>query len=339
MSKQKKIFSGLFLVLTLVVLYFWGTNDFEVKNSPNNSTTSFAWKKRSAIAGKKCKNKQRRPFAVMLSGNDRVRPLAAIDSADLVFELPVTRGGINRMMAVYQCESPEEIGSVRSARSDFIPLAMGLDSIYAHWGGSHFALEELNQGVMDNIDALSNRYRAFYRRDQYTRPDDGFTSVERLKTSAEKYNYRLDNQFEGFAHISPKKVEGGNKKKELVLGYPGQYKVSWSYNPKGNEFARSRGRRPEIDKLTGKQVTTKNLVVVKATKNHRQGQYINVHLEGTKDAFFFRSGKRFEGKWKKPKASRDAPPEFLLDSGEEFQFLPGSIWVQVIGPQKQISWN
>ena len=61
------------------------------------------------------------------------RPLSGIGQADVIIEMPVTPNSVTRFMAVYQCQTPKEIGSVRSAREDFIPLAAGFNTIYAHW--------------------------------------------------------------------------------------------------------------------------------------------------------------------------------------------------------------
>ena len=87
-----------------------------------------------------CDNFSKRPVAVMMPVDQEARPLSALAQADLVFEIPISVDGIPRMMAVFQCQETKEIGSIRSAREDFIPLDAGLDAIYAHWGGESDAL-------------------------------------------------------------------------------------------------------------------------------------------------------------------------------------------------------
>jgi len=341
MLKNKKIIIGILLVVTLAALYFLGSRNFEVKNSHFNVTSSPDWAERSPISGQSCENYKRRPVAVMLSGVPRVRPLSGLQSAEMVFEMPVTVGGINRFMAVFVCNSPSEIGSLRSARHDFIPLAMGLDAIYAHWGGSHFALEKLGAGIMDNINALPNRYEAFYRKSGYKAPDDGFTSMKRLLSSAEKYNYRLSTDFEGYLHCTEDTLNQNpsKKKKTLEIAYPGAYKVKWDYQPGDKSFYRFRGGTAEIDQLTGDQITAKNIVVLRASQHHLEGQYNDVDIEGSGEATFFRAGRRFEGSWEKPREPKKSKLEFLTDEGSEFEFLPGPIWVEIISPQKQLSWR
>src|SRR3989344_6469508 len=62
-----------------------------------------------------------RPFAVMLSSDKEARPLSGISQADIVFEMPVLDIGFTRIMAVYKCAYPKEVGSIRSSRMDFVP--------------------------------------------------------------------------------------------------------------------------------------------------------------------------------------------------------------------------
>ncbi|MBU3924750.1 DUF3048 domain-containing protein, partial [Patescibacteria group bacterium] len=96
-----------------------------------------------------CQNSTRRSIAVMLAIDAITRPLSGISEADIVFEMPVITDSITRLMAVFGCIIPTEIGSIRSARHDFIDLAKSVDAIFVHWGGSHFALDKLKTGAID----------------------------------------------------------------------------------------------------------------------------------------------------------------------------------------------
>lgn len=339
--KKRKIFFLAGFLLILIGLCIWGSRDFEVKNSHQNKTPELDWAQRSSLSGEKCEDYNRRPLAVMLSGVSRVRPLSGLQAADMVFEMPVTVGGINRLMAVYICGNPSEIGSLRSARHDFISLARGLDSIYAHWGGSHFALEKLQKGIMDNIDALPNRYKAFYRKSGYQPPDNGFTTTERLLRSAKSYGYRLETEFEGYPHSTLEQIENkeATSTRILEVRYPGNYKVSWEYNPDDNYFYRLRGGTPEIDELTGGQVKAKNIVIMRAQQRHLEGQYNDVDVEGEGEAAFYRAGREIAGSWQKPENPPESKLTFLTEDGDEFKFLPGQIWVEVIGPDRQVLWR
>src|SRR3989344_8704314 len=172
------ILTGIIVIILLVVFWFWwGNKEIAVTNIFNGGTTSENSMPKSSISGISCDNFNIRPIAVMLSSDAITRPLSGLGEADIVFEMPVTPGGVTRTMAVYQCEEPKEIGSVRSAREDFIPLAASLKATYAHWGGEHDALTKLNNGILDNIDAMKYETTAFFRKKTITMPHNGFTDL------------------------------------------------------------------------------------------------------------------------------------------------------------------
>ena len=84
------------------------------------------------LTGQKCARGNKRPMAVMFAVDTVARPLYGISKADVAVEMPALTNGITRLMALFSCEEPGEIGSIRSARHDFLPFAMSFDAIYAH---------------------------------------------------------------------------------------------------------------------------------------------------------------------------------------------------------------
>lgn len=293
----------------------------------------------SPISGQQCDNWQRRPIAVLLSGDEHVRPLAGLSEADLVIEMPVVTDGVNRFMAVFICGDPREIGSVRSARSDFIPLAMGLDAILAHWGGSHFALDQLNNGVMDNIDALPNPNNVFFRKPGITAPDNGFTTMQRLIETAEKLGYRLTGKLQAYPHLATSTPAARSVGGVLRLGYPGQYRVGWEYDPQTNHYTRFRNNILEKDVLTGEPITAANVIVMKAASRVIESQYNKVDVEGEGEAIVYRNGEVISGVWRKPKKPRSSRLEFFKASGEPIKFMLGSVWIEIIEPEREVTWT
>lgn len=295
---------------------------------------------KSPISGQSCQNANRRPMAVMLSGDTETRPLSGIGQADMVFEMQVVQGSITRFMAVYVCESPASIGSVRSSRDDFIPLALGLDAIYAHWGGSSFALDELKTGIADNIDALPNPFNAFYRKSGLEAPHNGFTSMTRLFRAAEKLNYRIESEFSGYKHLLPAETKNhGNEKKILRIGYPGDFRVGYEYSPEKNSYFRYRGGIGEIDNNTDKQVEVKNVVIMRAQSEWLADQYNDVQVEGEGQAEYYINGQVSQGLWKKDKKDPKSKLFFYDQSGQEIEFVPGLIWVEITDPMIKVTWQ
>jgi hypothetical protein len=294
----------------------------------------------SPISGLACENAQRRPFAVMLGGDTVARPLSGIGEADLVFEMQVIEGSMTRLMAVFVCASPGQIGAVRSARDDFIPLSNGLDAIYAHWGGSHFALDELATGISDNINALPNPYSAFYRQSGIVAPHNGFTSTSRLMNAAQKLGYRITGKFIGYLHMTAKEASShGQEKKILRIGYAAPFNVSYEYSPEKNSYLRYRGGTKEIDKNLGTQVEAKNVVIMRAPSRPLEGQYNDVQVEGEGAAEYYMNGQTQTGKWKKDKNDSNSKLFFYDDSGKEIKFVPGSIWVEIADSDTTVTYQ
>ncbi len=162
-------------------------NDIEISNKNGGGGVK---KEKSMLAGIECENYDARPYAIMLSSDREARPLSGIGEAEMVFEMPVVENGFTRMMAVYQCNQPKEIGSVRSSRLDFVPLALGLDAIYAHFGGEKEVLEELNSGIIDNIDGLKYDGTIYYRKKSIPMPHNAFTDFALLSQSVSELGYK-----------------------------------------------------------------------------------------------------------------------------------------------------
>ncbi len=305
---------------------------------PNASPSSTQARTVNPLTGEECNNALRRPIAVMLSGDMQARPLSGIGEADIVFEMPVITGSITRFMAVFVCRDPIEIGSVRSARDDFIPLARGLDAIYTHWGGSHFAMDLLRQHAIDNVDALPNPTGAFWRKEQIAAPHNGFTSLTRLLKAARFLQYRLEGQAPAYPHVESV-TSTSAQKGSLEIGYAGPFRVRYEYDPKEQRYTRIRGGVTERDRNAGEAIHVRNVVVMRASMRQIEGQYNDVAIEGFGNAAVYRGGEEFLARWEKDPKDASSKLKFLDTSGSEIPFMPGNIWVEIVEPYTDASWT
>lgn len=287
------------------------------------------------LSGVACDNFSRRPLAVMIAEDEEARPLSGISYADLIIEMPVVTGSITRMMAIFVCEDPKEIGSARSARQDFIPLAKGYDAILAHWGGSKFALEVLGKGAIDNLDALPNPFDVFYRKSWISAPHNGFTSIKRMVYGAQNLGYRMTSNFAGYKFTT---LQATSKTAAAIkIGYAYPYNIEYKYNPLTNNYYRWRGGSQEIDKLTKTQVAAKNIVVMRAASRQIEGGYNEVNILGFGDAVSYRNGEEIKGKWVKKQAEETLR---LYDSDDkEVEFAPGAIWIEIVEPNTTLDYE
>lgn len=332
----------IFSVLAVAVLFFFFKyeNSFSVKvenflGLGNGQEQEAENKNISPLSGLPCGNYNQRPIAVMLANDAAARPLSGLSEADMVFEMQVVEDSITRLMAIFVCNNPAEIGSIRSARHDFIPLAMGTGAIYAHWGGSHFALEKLRAKITDNIDAMINPYEAFFRKLGISAPHNGFSSIGKLTNSAKKLGYKMENEFEGYAHeMSNVKNQKSKVDEKIKINYAYPWNVEWEYDIEKNSYLRFRGGKAEIDKNNNQQVEAKNIIVMYAKSRPLEGQYNDVDVEGEGEILVFRNGEEIKGRWEKNKNNPKSKLYFLDEQGQEIKFIPGQIWVEIIEPGK-----
>lgn len=135
----------------------------------------------------------KRPVAVVVNNVPPARPQWGLCSPDIVLE-GVTEAGITRMLWLYadSADIPEKIGSIRSARHDFVEIAEGLDAVFVHWGGSVYAYDALKSRDVDHIDGKIYSGVYFFR--DKTRNVDiehrGYTTGQSIETAWNKLGLR-----------------------------------------------------------------------------------------------------------------------------------------------------
>lgn len=312
-----------------LVFLFWllSGSKITVTNEPAGLSPAHV----SALSGTPCERYNKRPVAVMLASDPEARPLAGISQADMVFEMPVTPNGITRMMAVFQCNDPERIGSIRSAREDFIPLAQGIDAILAHWGGERDALASLDGGVMDNIDALKYEGTTFFRDATIARPHNGFTSLTLLGKRASALDYRATTSLDPYVRSTLRPDRKlGSIVDEVRVAWPQGMDVLFSYDSTSNTYLRSRGGTPEMDTANGKQAHASVVVVVETEAAFVRDQYIHVETLGTGVATIWQNGQRISAHWKKERPTDML--QFIDSAGASIPLERGVIWVLIDAP-------
>lgn len=280
MSKQQKIWIAVgVVVLVAVVGYFAVGRDvlrkrqvkpisFEQQNAETPTGPANVGDV-SPISGVACANWNKRPFAAMQPVDRQARPVAGFSQAEMVFELPNPAEGIfvTRLMGVYLCEVPNEIGSLRSGRHDYMHLAKGLDAVFLSWGGSSFAIDKLNEGVIDNIDCNNEggkRGNAYcFRKSGFTRTEDsGYIKGEKLIEAARDFGFRTEGKFAGYLHRAESPLEQRGKGGHLEVGFPASLKVDYDYDREQNAYLRTWGGEIDVDRNNGKRIAPKNVVVM-----------------------------------------------------------------------------
>lgn len=317
------------LIFVIVFVFWWDREIVISKIGAGNSDGVINNGPKSSITGESCERALSRPIAVMLAGDVETRPVSGISQADLVIEMPVAPNGITRFMAVYQCELPDEMGSIRSSRLDFVPLARGFKTIYAHWGGEAEALALLNKGVIDNIDALKYENVYYYRKKGMLRPHNGFISAELINKAIIDLKYDTTNSFSGYPHAN--KVESkslSNIATVINVDYQKPFDSAWAYDSLSNIYKRTRDSKSEIDQSNGQQVSASIVAIMKTDISFWRDQYMRVDVIGSGEAQVYQGGIVINAIWKKE--TDDAKLGFYDSDDKEIKFLPGKIWIEVV---------
>lgn len=333
----------------------------------------------SPISGLACENWNKRAIAVMQPADVSARPAAGFSDADMVFEMPVFTNANNRLMGVYLCNIPKDIGSMRSARHDYIPLAAGLDAVFIHWGYSKFAESLLDKKIIDNIDCLTTSYCPRWPQTGIMKYEDtGHITSDSIMQAMQKYGYRTTGEFSGYPHQEETSPENRPSGGELRLAYPSVYDVNYNYDKETNSYARIWNGVKDTDKNNGKQVAPKNIVVMFAGDSQIKladeqsyidqglmdpwtlvpeeeragldyggvGRYNNLQIgdpwfdsSDSGDAYFYFNGQQIKGTWKKDKSKLNSKLTFYNSDGSEVKFVPGQIWINIMEPGQGMRWT
>lgn len=295
----------------------------------------------SGLSGRTCDHPDRRAIGVMLAGDAINRPMSGFSQADMVWELPVLASNVTRLLAVYQCGQPTDIGSVRSVRHDYLFLAEGVDAIVGHWGGSYHALNRIAVGEFTTISALANPFNAFFRKDHLPAPYNGFTTYERLWNALQKLEYRTTTNFVGYNFKDDidavQRPAGGT----LSVGWPGSFRVSYEYDPTTNRYVRSWAGVKQVDAADNQVVAPSVVAIMTATNGLADGPggYNELGIEGSGPLTVYQDGQVITGTWKKNELDKKDPVHFLDDQGKNIIFTRGQVWVMTPSADIPVTWT
>lgn len=312
----------------------------------------------SPISGLACENWNRRPIAVMQPSDLSTRPSAGFFDADMVIEMPVLTTSKTRLMGVYICGNPEEIGSMRSARPDFVHLAKGLDAIFVHWGRAALPsfIENLNNKMIDNMNCNGDAGQSIasycHRKQDPTLStlDSAYIKFDKLLEAIDDLGYRKENNFGGYPHQSDLPEEKRIEKGTLEIGYYSEDSqvVNYDYDKASNSYVRYWGGVKDTDRNNGNLITPKNIVVLlaKDVQAEEDPHYNNMELGDpwydtidSGEAIFFMNGEEIRGRWSKDKSKMDSKLILTDSNGMDIKFVPGQIWLNVVYPDMKVDWD
>lgn len=300
-----------------------------------------------------------RPVGVMIENHEEAHPQSGLSSADVIYEA-VAEGGITRFLSIFYCNNAEEVGPIRSARTYFLDFISeyGTNPLYVHVGGANqdgpadalSQIEDYGWAEVNDMNQFSIGFPTFWRDyDRLGHPaateHTMYSTTEKLlQFAATSRKLKVEDEngvswTNGFVQYSFKedaKASQRPPKQTIHLEFwttDPAYFVDWIYEPIANIYKRNNGGTAHIDRNNNRQLTAKNIVVLRMLEtNANDGYENNAHLlyktKGSGKADFFMDGKHTVGTWKKD--TRTARTLLFDNTGLPVKFDRGIIWFEIL---------
>ena len=280
--------------------------------------------------------KNQRPVAVMINNILWAVPASDIRAAGVVYECKV-EGNITRYLCIFEDWEPlTNIGSVRSARSYYVPWAMEWDSIYLHFGGSTYGYDKVYSSKIDHLDGMFLEGLVYYRTSDRQAPHNAYASGKGIVAGIEKQKYsrthtdKYQGQHFRFApDDNPTVLTDGITANTVKPGY--QENHPWfEYNPDDGLYYRFEYGKKEIDQLTEEQLTCKNIIIQFCQSSVRddKGYKAFTTNDSGKGGYYITGGKAVPITWSK--ADDNSITKFYYENGTEVALNTGKTWILVV---------
>lgn len=282
----------------------------------------------------------RRPLLVKISNfPGEVRPQSGMSSADMVFE-HYAEGGITRFTALFWSQTPKFAGSVRSARLIDLELPAMYKALFAYSGSSVEIKERIrNSDFFDRVFSpdWGDPCPLFCLTDDLNKPNNEFADPAQIWAEAALRGINDRPTINGLI-FNPEPAAARSAPGNVVrVVYTGGF-ARWDYDPKTGVYMRKQDGEPLNDRLTAKQLSAANVVVVFATHvatsiiedqaSKRPG--LEIQAWGAHNAFIFRDGLAYAGRW--TRADRNDLLHFWQgDEKTPIPLKPGNTWIEFVG--------
>lgn len=267
-------------------------------------------------------------YAVMIENSADAWPLSGLHEARLVIEAPV-EGSIPRFMAVFDntMDNDFEIGPVRSARPYYVEWAKGLNTLYAHVGGSPQGLDLIQSIALPDLNQFFwGQY--FWRSTNRYAPHNVFTNIEELHGGYTERAYDLEEK-PLFAYVDQEDADKGDIRFiEIPFSTSSHYDAGWEYDPEvSNAFFRYQGGEPKFDSDGTTNFAQNVIVLFTDISVIDEVGRLSLRTLGEGEGKAYKDGKEYSITWTKEK--RQSAMQFF-DGDEEYLLNPGRTWIEVL---------
>ena len=287
-----------------------------------------------------------RPYAVMINCHDAALPQSGLQDAYIVYELMV-EAGITRMMALFKDVSFDKVGSIRSARTQYLGYVYENDAIYVHAGGALDALERIsNEGISDiDVDGQYGVRDAELRK---TRAYEHtlFTNTDLLSMSVNDKNIRKTKDVANLLNYSADEVDFSKyetkEANNISIRYSDYRTSNYTYDSTNKNYLRSMNDIDNVDLITGNQYHVKNIIVYGVNystyTHHGYYGYQKIDNIGSGEGYYITNGLAIPIIWEK-KDEKSQTVYKIKEDGKELVVNDGNTYIQIYPTAGNLSIN
>jgi hypothetical protein len=275
----------------------------------------------------------RSSLEVKIDNNPDARPQAGIDQADVVYE-EVTEG-ITRFVTVFQSQTVDQIGPVRSVRPADPLIVAPLKGLFVFSGGSPAAVGLVKAAGLPV--ATENDTAALKRRSSRRAPHNLYTSSAALYALPQAQGLAAPPPFAQFLKPDQQFAAAGAVP-TLTIEVPiaPGVKADYAWDAASTSWKRTTNGEPHLME-NNVQLAPQN-VIVQFTPYSRFSADAKVtypEVIGSGDAWIFAAGTLTQGKWSKP--APESVTAFTDAAGAPIVLPPGQTFVEFVAPGTTIT--
>ncbi|MDQ5944536.1 MAG: hypothetical protein QG658_605 [Patescibacteria group bacterium] len=274
-----------------------------------------------------------------MAGRGGARPQSGLTSAGVVYEA-LAEGGITRYLALWQADTPTDIGPVRSLRPVFFYTAMEYGTPTAHAGGSSDALSLAQDNNFKNVEALGGL--PFRRVSSRIAPHNLYVYGEKYAELVANRGWNKPASFNAWPRKDDAPSDTPTATVITANFSSADYRAVFRYDAATNSYLREIGGKADVDAAANnKQVNPKTVIIVKASavagkqKNGKPKTDIDIIGKGT--AYIFQDGTVTEVNWVKNSATDRM--QFLDSVGAPVALNRGQAWVSIVPTTLPPTWK
>lgn len=272
-----------------------------------------------------------------------VRPQTGINLADLVYEIEA-EGGVTRFAAIYRNNSPERVGSVRSARLVDMELTVMYNALLAYSGTSE-PIQRLIMAADWVFQAFSplkgDNENAGFTRDERREGIDFehtlFLDTNTLYDLATRRNVNTGFRARGFA-FADDPDPNGLPANDIYIEWYGQGDARWQYDEETGRYLRFTDGVPHMDAGDDEQIWADNLIIIEVPHNRRPDLFpegadyesLEIALWEQGRAYLMRDGVYYQGYWRRQDDQPGSALQIIYGNNVPIMMKPGRTWVSVV---------